>query len=127
MKYKLSPTAKKRSFYGIGRAQRCEKQNSPRKRSSFRVESDRPERLLGVLDDVDDRLRRQPRAVLEGGGDDVALRLVVEALAGDAEVIGVLVHELTLLAIHAVERVRAALLLRLLKKKMVASIRKLLK
>jgi len=65
------------------------------------------------LDNVHDRLRWEPRLVLEGGRDDVAFRLVVEALGGDAEVVGILVNELPLLPVHDVKRVRSALLLRL--------------
>ena len=46
---------------------------------------------------------------LEGGGDDVALRLLVVALRRAAVELGQLVHEASLLAAHRRERVTARL------------------
>ena len=64
-------------------------------------------------DDVDDGLRGQPDAVLDGRRHDVPLGLGVEALGLDAEVGAVLVDELALLPVHHVEGELATLLLRL--------------
>ena len=85
--------------------------NSPGNRSIiFWGQGDGAERFSQILDDLKDRLRWQPTFIFQGRGNDVAVGLAVEALGGDTEVIGVLVNELTFLAIHAGERVRTAFL-----------------
>lgn len=70
-------------------------------------------RLSELHDNIDDGLAGQPAFVLHGGGYHVSFGLRIEGLGRAAEVLAVLVHELTLVPVHAVERVRTGSLFRL--------------